>query len=91
MRYPTIDRIHAVQRVMIPSPGQVMIRSRKDSVGASITWIWRVSPHGSRVGKYGFTSTKMCPVITFIIFMAEVHVEIKIQDLFGTRVNSCKI
>ena len=88
MRYPTIDRIHAVQRVMIPSPGQVMIRSRKDSVGASITWIWRVSPHGSRVGKNGFTSTD---VKIGFIFMAEVHVEIKIQDPFGTRVNSCKI
>ena len=25
MRYPTIDRIHAVQRVMIPSPGQVIL------------------------------------------------------------------
>ena len=57
MRYPTIDRIHAVHRVMIPSPRHVTNRSRKDSVGASITWNWRVSPMVAGWVKNGFTST----------------------------------
>ena len=56
MRYPTIDRIHAVHRVMIPSPRHVTNRSRKDCQRFHYMEL-AVSPMVAGWINNGFTST----------------------------------
>ena len=88
MRYPKIDRIHGVQRVMIPSPGQVILGPGRTLSAHPLHGSGESHPMVAGWVKMALP-LRMSDLLH--IFMADVHVEIKIQDLFGTRVNSCKI